>query len=195
MIIIFLIIFENIQYSEPFIADDFLCVSTDKVVVSHSLNKLKRKGKFPCADCDRSYMNKCSLNRHIKLECGRTPRFECPHCSFWSSRQSALQVHMFVQHNVPQIVGLWWRLECNIICLFLGIFAPQWLSIPMLCVINVIMYRDWYIVKKKMIHIKCWNFTSDFFIRDFWKKCIFLYFKLIKDSVYLVSILKMVIIL
>ena len=39
-----------------------------------------RPGCFICFECNKSYSLQTSLNCHLKYECGKPPRFQCPYC-------------------------------------------------------------------------------------------------------------------
>ncbi|KAK9502420.1 hypothetical protein O3M35_011202 [Rhynocoris fuscipes] len=47
-----------------------------------------------CNDCQKSYQHYKSLLRHRNYECGKQPRFQCPHCSHKSKQKSALKSHI-----------------------------------------------------------------------------------------------------
>ncbi|KAH0553756.1 hypothetical protein KQX54_003990 [Cotesia glomerata] len=37
-------------------------------------------GLYSCPKCTRTYSHKCTLTRHLRLECGVGPRFQCSLC-------------------------------------------------------------------------------------------------------------------
>nr|XP_012225962.1 PREDICTED: zinc finger protein 467-like [Linepithema humile] len=42
---------------------------------------LRKRRSFICGCCDRRYINKKDLNKHVTYSCGKSPRFKCPYCS------------------------------------------------------------------------------------------------------------------
>ncbi|KAG8308295.1 hypothetical protein J6590_002384 [Homalodisca vitripennis] len=55
--------------------------------------------KFTCDKCPRAYCRKEHLRRHQRLECGREPAFQCPHCSKRCSHRSNLTRHVLLVHG------------------------------------------------------------------------------------------------
>lgn len=53
---------------------------------------------YQCPRCFKNYMQFCTLKRHIRLECGITPRFQCPHCPHKAKRNDELSKHIFRRH-------------------------------------------------------------------------------------------------
>lgn len=64
-----------------------------------------RKTKFPpqsfhnCLFCGRWYRSKTSLGLHQRLECGKEPAFQCPHCPLKTHQKGNLQVHIKKRHS------------------------------------------------------------------------------------------------
>ncbi|CAD1476579.1 unnamed protein product, partial [Heterotrigona itama] len=44
------------------------------------LKDLEDGPPFLCPKCGRTYSHKCNLTRHLRLECGVGPRFQCAWC-------------------------------------------------------------------------------------------------------------------
>ncbi|XP_049861389.1 longitudinals lacking protein-like isoform X1 [Schistocerca gregaria] len=38
--------------------------------------------KFPCPQCGKNYAWKTNMQRHLRLECGKEPQFQCPVCPY-----------------------------------------------------------------------------------------------------------------
>ncbi|KAJ9596798.1 hypothetical protein L9F63_012179, partial [Diploptera punctata] len=57
---------------------------------------------FVCSTCGRSYMRKCTLQRHIRLECGKEPNIHCPVCPYRTKRSDELRKHMRRTHNIDK---------------------------------------------------------------------------------------------
>lgn len=71
--------------------------------VKKSLNpiygKLVQETRYPCSKCNRSYKNKRHLYRHVQVECGKEPQFQCPHCSYRGRYRDHLNKHMAALHS------------------------------------------------------------------------------------------------
>lgn len=53
---------------------------------------------FVCSVCSRSYRCKTNLNRHLRYECGKSPKFLCHLCSFMTKHKSNLKQHVLARH-------------------------------------------------------------------------------------------------
>lgn len=54
--------------------------------------------RFFCDTCPRKYLNKISLQRHKKYECGKEPQFECQYCHYKTKRKISLKTHQINKH-------------------------------------------------------------------------------------------------
>ncbi|CAG9864647.1 unnamed protein product [Phyllotreta striolata] len=72
------------------------------------------RGNFRCPQCDRTYIRKDSLQRHLTYECGKEPMFQCPFCPQKCKRRGHQLRHVRRQHkdkiglieeNNPDIFG------------------------------------------------------------------------------------------
>lgn len=54
--------------------------------------------KYRCHQCAASYARKGCLTRHLRYECGQSPRFKCPYCSFKSKKTSHTYRHVRDNH-------------------------------------------------------------------------------------------------
>ncbi|XP_063228451.1 longitudinals lacking protein-like isoform X11 [Bacillus rossius redtenbacheri] len=52
-----------------------------------------------CPDCGRCYRWRRGLVSHMKLECGKEPRFQCPFCPHRSKQKGNLKAHVSVVHR------------------------------------------------------------------------------------------------
>lgn len=60
--------------------------------------------RFPCAVCNKSYLRKRHLQRHMRDECiGIPPRFHCEICPSKFRRKYHLVRHLSSKHNIPKI--------------------------------------------------------------------------------------------
>lgn len=59
-------------------------------------------GKFPCPKCNKCYVYKRGLRRHLKFQCGKEKQFKCMYCPKRSALKYNLIQHMMVVHRVPK---------------------------------------------------------------------------------------------
>lgn len=57
-------------------------------------------GPFYCPRCNNHYMWKKNLMRHMKLECGKEPSFQCPICPLRTKHKSSLLGHIRNKHFI-----------------------------------------------------------------------------------------------
>lgn len=50
--------------------------------------------------CGRRYKQKCTLNRHLKFECGIQPRFKCDMCGKFFRHTFTLKFHLADVHMI-----------------------------------------------------------------------------------------------
>ncbi|XP_071449190.1 longitudinals lacking protein, isoforms A/B/D/L isoform X5 [Hetaerina americana] len=53
---------------------------------------------FTCPRCEKTYQLRSSLNRHLRWECGKEPRFQCVLCSYRSKHKSHVVRHVKFAH-------------------------------------------------------------------------------------------------
>ena len=59
--------------------------------------------KFPCPlGCGKIYRQNKNLQYHMKYECGKEPRFQCPYCVHRTKRKNNLMLHIASQHGDKQ---------------------------------------------------------------------------------------------
>lgn len=58
----------------------------------------KKKG-FLCSKCGNGYIAMKSLIRHLKYECGLTPRFKCPYCNSRAKQKAHIKDHIQRKHK------------------------------------------------------------------------------------------------
>lgn len=54
---------------------------------------------YPCTQCDRSYTNKGTLNRHLREECGKIPQYSCSYCQKAFHQRSNFKRHVWMVHK------------------------------------------------------------------------------------------------
>ncbi|XP_049943225.1 modifier of mdg4-like isoform X7 [Schistocerca serialis cubense] len=54
--------------------------------------------RFSCHSCGKSYQHPQGLWRHMKLQCGKEPQFQCSHCDYRFTRGDNLKRHMAARH-------------------------------------------------------------------------------------------------
>ncbi|XP_032662681.1 longitudinals lacking protein, isoforms A/B/D/L-like [Odontomachus brunneus] len=57
------------------------------------------RGTFECPTCGKSYKWYRGLHRHLKYECGKAPRFRCPHCVYTGKHRSHVYSHIKSNHQ------------------------------------------------------------------------------------------------
>ncbi|XP_020290052.1 longitudinals lacking protein-like isoform X8 [Pseudomyrmex gracilis] len=55
--------------------------------------------KFPCPNCTSVFNRKNNLQKHLKYECGQSPRFKCPYCNYRSKKTSNVRAHIRGIHS------------------------------------------------------------------------------------------------
>lgn len=63
-----------------------------------SQNFSSRPQTYPCHQCGKVYRWKQSLSLHQRLECGKEPQFQCPHCPHRSKQKGSLFKHISNKH-------------------------------------------------------------------------------------------------
>uniref|UniRef100_A0A1B6L9N1 C2H2-type domain-containing protein n=1 Tax=Graphocephala atropunctata TaxID=36148 RepID=A0A1B6L9N1_9HEMI len=64
-----------------------------------SINPSTGKQEFTCPRCCKVYTYPSTLLRHLKFECGKLPKFECPHCPYRSHRKENIKSHVIAKHD------------------------------------------------------------------------------------------------
>lgn len=59
---------------------------------------------FKCKNCGKSYRWKTSVYNHLRLECGKEPRLQCPHCPYRAKLNWNLQKHIRTKHQTQDIM-------------------------------------------------------------------------------------------
>ncbi|KAK5641994.1 hypothetical protein RI129_008161 [Pyrocoelia pectoralis] len=54
---------------------------------------------FHCSTCQKKYLSKTALNRHIKYDCGKEPMFRCYQCTYRAHQKVHLQKHLLKMHR------------------------------------------------------------------------------------------------
>jgi hypothetical protein len=56
-------------------------------------------GTFKCPGCNKSYWYKKTMLRHLRLECGKEPQFQCPYCAHRAKQKNHLVKHVASRHK------------------------------------------------------------------------------------------------
>jgi predicted RNA-binding Zn-ribbon protein involved in translation (DUF1610 family) len=57
-----------------------------------------------CPNCGKAYSWKSNLTRHLRLECGKAPRQQCPYCPYITNHKCVVQKHIRRHHkDMPNI--------------------------------------------------------------------------------------------
>ncbi|KAG7205681.1 hypothetical protein KM043_007630 [Ampulex compressa] len=62
--------------------------------------------KYRCRICGKGYATKKNLYRHTHYECGRPPRFQCPHCSHKCKQKSNVYLHVRKIHPGLEVYAM-----------------------------------------------------------------------------------------
>lgn len=72
----------------------------DSVVPKTSAKKTKVHNRYPCPNnCGKSFLLERSVDTHLRLICGRSPRYKCPYCSQVCRHQGNITIH--IKHRHP----------------------------------------------------------------------------------------------
>lgn len=63
-----------------------------------SLHKILYFLVFICPICCKCYKLRTSLQRHMRLECGKQKSFQCPYCLYASKQKSPVLRHVSLKH-------------------------------------------------------------------------------------------------
>lgn len=66
--------------------------------------KSNSQNKFECPKCDRAYVHKENLKRHLRLECGVAPKYSCDYCVYKARHKSDLKRHLYLKHSDIRIL-------------------------------------------------------------------------------------------
>ncbi|KAK2584887.1 hypothetical protein KPH14_002483 [Odynerus spinipes] len=64
------------------------------------------RGTFECPNCRKTYKWYRGLHRHLKYECGKAPRFKCPHCVYAGKHRSHVYSHIKSNHRNRPVYAL-----------------------------------------------------------------------------------------
>ncbi|RZF39418.1 hypothetical protein LSTR_LSTR000939 [Laodelphax striatellus] len=54
--------------------------------------------KFVCSVCGKGYKYKNNMKQHQRMECGKEPQFQCPHCDKKTHQKGSLKRHIYTMH-------------------------------------------------------------------------------------------------
>ncbi|KYN03478.1 hypothetical protein ALC62_05605 [Cyphomyrmex costatus] len=66
-----------------------------------NLNKIESRN-YVCPKCSQGYKNKRTLNTHLRMACGREPKFQCPYCDLKSKHPPNIYTHIRRKHKDMQ---------------------------------------------------------------------------------------------
>lgn len=66
----------------------------------------KLPGNYVCKNCGKSYRWYSGLHRHVSYECGKPPRFRCPHCPYLAKHRSHIYCHIKNTHAENAVYAL-----------------------------------------------------------------------------------------
>lgn len=62
------------------------------------MNMMESKN-YVCPKCSQGYKNKRTLNTHLRIACGREPKFQCPYCGLKSKHPPNIYAHIRRKHK------------------------------------------------------------------------------------------------
>jgi hypothetical protein len=65
----------------------------------HSGSSSVGPGSFPCTKCGKVYNWRGNLLRHMRLECGKEPQFQCSYCPYMTKHKNHLRRHVMTRHK------------------------------------------------------------------------------------------------
>ncbi|KOX74702.1 Longitudinals lacking protein, isoform G [Melipona quadrifasciata] len=57
---------------------------------------------YKCPNCNRFYMRMSCLKRHLRVECGQAPKYQCEICQGWFKYKHNLATHMKIHVEEPK---------------------------------------------------------------------------------------------
>ncbi|KAF7388415.1 hypothetical protein HZH68_012357 [Vespula germanica] len=60
------------------------------------------QSSYKCPNCDRFYMRTSCLKRHLRVECGQEPQYQCRICQGWFKYKHNLSAHMKLHMEEPK---------------------------------------------------------------------------------------------
>lgn len=88
-------------------SSDLLNLITNKRTASSSEDKPAGEDVFACPKCSKTYLRQYTLNAHLRYECGKRPKFKCPHCNKKCHQKCNLKSHIALKHD--QVTQIWGR--------------------------------------------------------------------------------------
>lgn len=84
---------------------EYLDFKADKSASSkmRQLKSSSQNGAFQCVKCGRLYKWQTSLYKHIRLECGKEPKYVCEMCGIKLKHKHHLQLHYVQKHLGTQL--------------------------------------------------------------------------------------------
>lgn len=72
------------------------------VAVYQQQQTSKLSEKYQCPNCNRVYLRLYCLNRHLRVECGKAPKYQCQICQGWFKYKHNLSAHMKLHVELPK---------------------------------------------------------------------------------------------
>ncbi|XP_024874901.1 longitudinals lacking protein, isoforms F/I/K/T-like isoform X5 [Temnothorax curvispinosus] len=63
-----------------------------------SINRMESRN-YVCPKCSQGYKNKRTLDTHLRIACGREPKFQCPYCGLKSKHPPNIYTHIRRKHK------------------------------------------------------------------------------------------------
>jgi len=78
--------------------------TADPLDISSGSANVAGVGSFPCTQCGRVYRWRTSLVKHLRMECGKEPQFQCPYCPQKLTQKHNLLSHIARKHSNMEAV-------------------------------------------------------------------------------------------
>lgn len=87
-----------------------------------------------CPKCGNGYTVMKSLKRHLRYECGLTPRFKCPYCGTRSKQRGHVSQHIRRKHSGQRVYIIdspWWGFVH-----FFSMFLPHFMMCTLIALFS-----------------------------------------------------------
>nr|XP_023019738.1 longitudinals lacking protein isoform X10 [Leptinotarsa decemlineata] len=89
-------------------SQDEVFLAAQEAVGAHRDSQGFVETTYPCSNCGKKYRSRTALNRHLRYDCGKDPKFTCyiPQCGYRAFQKVHLQRHLGATHNIAATFGV-----------------------------------------------------------------------------------------